>query len=586
MMNRRFVGLACSATFLAGTLAWVSVQGVTAAEQDITGVVTGANGPEAGVWVIAETADLPTGFRKIVVTDDEGRFLVPELPPADYEVWVRGYGLRDSAKSEAKPGGDVRIRVQPAATPLEAADIYPSNYWYSLLRLPESNQFPGTGSDGNGISANMRTQAHWIDRLKDGCQLCHQIGNKATRELPALDLNDFASTRAAWQHRIQSSGSGPTMVAEAGRIGSDQLVELYAEWTDQIRAGQVPPAPPRPSGQERNVVLTMWGWATPHSSIHDEVATDKRNPNLYPNGPVYGVGGSGLVTLDPVNHRVDQLNLTVREESPQGGPRRGPRVPSLYWGTERGNTVGRNAHNPMMDGDGRLWITQSVRPGTDNPTWCKEGSTHPSAAYFPLARNTTARQLSFFDTKTQQMSFIDTCYATHHLQFDTKDVLWVSGSTEVVGWLDKIIYDATGDEQKTIRQDIAHSDLAEFEVTRVVNRHFLDAELVVVEVFGAHRGARCRAVLRAIRQDALDHDARVAEIILPALQRAVQDPGVLTPVVRRREDVPAPLAVEQNTHVDRAVAEAILDTADPIRIVIAQNPANRIKLRQAAGTQK
>jgi hypothetical protein len=448
MMNRRCVGLACTAAFLAGTLVWVSVQGVTAAEQDITGVVTGAAGPEAGVWVIAETADLPTGFRKIVVTDDEGRFLVPELPPADYEVWVRGYGLRDSAKSEVKPGGDVRIRVQPAATPLEAADIYPSSYWYSLLRLPESNQFPGTGPDGNGISANMRTQADWIDRLKDGCQLCHQIGNKATRGLPALDLKDFASTRAAWQHRLQSSGSGPSMVAEAGRIGSDQLVELYAEWTDQIRAGQVPPAPPRPSGQERNVVLTMWGWATPQSSIHDEVATDKRNPNLYPNGPVYGVGGAGLVTLDPVNHRVEQLNLTVREESPQRGPRRGPRVPSLYWGTERGNTVGRNAHNPMMDGDGRLWITQNVRPGTDNPIWCKEGSAHPSAAYFPLARNTTARQLSFFDTKTQQMSFIDTCYATHHLQFDTKDVLWVTGSTEVVGWLDKNIYDATGDEQK------------------------------------------------------------------------------------------------------------------------------------------
>ena len=445
--GRRVVGLVCFVA-VAASLAWVSGRGVTAAEDDITGIVTGVSGPEAGVWVIAETVDLPTSFRKIVVTDDEGRFLVPDLPPGGYEVWVRGYGLRDSAKSTARPGADVRFSVKPVATPREAAEIYPSSYWHSLLRVPEASQFPGTGREGNGISQNMRSQADWIDRLKDGCQLCHQIGNEATRGLPALDLKDFASTKAAWHHRIQASGSGPSMVSEAGRIGMEPLMELYAEWTDMIRDGRVPPAPPRPRGQERNVVLTMWGWATPQSSVHDEVATDKRNPNLYPDGPVYGVGAAGLVTLDPKTHTVDQLNLTVRTQSPPGNAPRGPRVQSLYWGTQRSDTVGRNAHNPMMDGDGRLWITQGIRPGTDNPAWCKEGSTHPSAAYFPLLRNTTARQLSFIDTKTKQMSFIDTCYATHHLQFDTKDVLWVSGSTEVVGWLDKKTYDSTGDEQK------------------------------------------------------------------------------------------------------------------------------------------
>ena len=59
-------------------------------------MVQGANGPEAGVWVIAETKDLPTNFIKIVVTDDQGRFMLPELPSASYSVWVRGYGLADS----------------------------------------------------------------------------------------------------------------------------------------------------------------------------------------------------------------------------------------------------------------------------------------------------------------------------------------------------------------------------------------------------------------------------------------------------------------------------------------------------------
>ena len=69
----------------------------------IQGTVRSATGPEAGVWVIAETKDLPTGFIKIVVTDDQGRYVVPELPVANYSVWVRGYGLADSKPVTAKP---------------------------------------------------------------------------------------------------------------------------------------------------------------------------------------------------------------------------------------------------------------------------------------------------------------------------------------------------------------------------------------------------------------------------------------------------------------------------------------------------
>src|ERR1700743_341031 len=70
----------------------------------LSGVVTSAKGPEAGVWVIAETKDLPTRFIKIVVTDDQGRYVLPQLPKAKYKVWVRGYGLVDSSKVETEPG--------------------------------------------------------------------------------------------------------------------------------------------------------------------------------------------------------------------------------------------------------------------------------------------------------------------------------------------------------------------------------------------------------------------------------------------------------------------------------------------------
>ena len=77
----------------------------------IGGVVVNSNGgkPEAGVWVIAETKSLPVPFRKIVVTDDQGRFLVPDLPDGAYELWVRGYGLKDSERVKAARGGKVKL---------------------------------------------------------------------------------------------------------------------------------------------------------------------------------------------------------------------------------------------------------------------------------------------------------------------------------------------------------------------------------------------------------------------------------------------------------------------------------------------
>ena len=113
-----------------------------AGNDSIRGVVTGPNGPEAGVWVIAETADLPTKYAKVVVTDDKGRYVIPQLPKAKYSVWSRGYGLKDSGKTEATPGKTVNIKAV-AATPQEDAEHYPGMYWYSLLNIPGTDQFPG-----------------------------------------------------------------------------------------------------------------------------------------------------------------------------------------------------------------------------------------------------------------------------------------------------------------------------------------------------------------------------------------------------------------------------------------------------------
>ena len=109
-------------------------QGVDVRPNEIGGVVTSSKGPEAGVWVIAETTELPTKFARIVVTDDQGRYLIPDLPTANYSVWVRGYGLVDSAKMRAKPGMILNLAAVIAPNDAAAAHYYPAAYWYALLK--------------------------------------------------------------------------------------------------------------------------------------------------------------------------------------------------------------------------------------------------------------------------------------------------------------------------------------------------------------------------------------------------------------------------------------------------------------------
>ena len=101
---------------------------------DIGGLVSSARGPEAGVWVIAETTSLPTKFAKIVVTDDRGRYLVPDLPKASYSVWVRGYGLVDSQKVQSAPGRTLNLTATVAPDARAAAQYYPAGYWASIIQ--------------------------------------------------------------------------------------------------------------------------------------------------------------------------------------------------------------------------------------------------------------------------------------------------------------------------------------------------------------------------------------------------------------------------------------------------------------------
>src|SRR5262245_59521285 len=127
-----------------GAAGGAAVQGVTVDGDDIGGVVTDERGPEAGVWVIAETTDLPTKFRRIVVTDDQGRYVIPDLPKANYKVWVRGYGLVDSVPVQSAPGRTLSVKSVIAPNARAAAEYYPSDSWLSLIQIPSKDRFPMT----------------------------------------------------------------------------------------------------------------------------------------------------------------------------------------------------------------------------------------------------------------------------------------------------------------------------------------------------------------------------------------------------------------------------------------------------------
>ena len=421
---------------------------------DLGGTVTSANGPEAGVWVIAETTDLPTKFAKIVVTDERGRYLMPDLPKASYDVWVRGYGLIDSAKLQTEPGKVLNLRAVIAPSLASAAEYYPAIYWYSMLRAPDKREFPGTGPDGNGIATGMKSQAQWLDVVKtNGCYTCHQLGNRATRTIPK-ELGDFATSEEAWQRRLQAGQAMIQMTNALGRVGSPRALKAFADWTDRNAAGELPAAhPARPQGVERNVVLTLWDWAGPKDYMHDEVSTDKRNPRVNANGRIFGATEEStdlFPVLDPVNHKATQVRMLVRDPATPSS-KTNTMLPSPYWGAEPIWDSQTSMHNPMLDEKGRVWFTSRVRPPA-NPDFCKKGSDHPSAKLFPVEQ--ANRHLSMYDPRTGKITLISTCFPTHHLVFaeDANNTLWTSAGgpqSGVVGWLNRKMFEETGDEAKS-----------------------------------------------------------------------------------------------------------------------------------------
>ena len=281
------VALVALAAALAGAPAQLSAQqappGVNIGATDLGGVVTGPNGPEAGVWVIAETKDLPTRFAKIVVTDDQGRYVLPDLPKAKYQVWVRGYGLVDSPKVESEPGKQLNLTAVPAPNAAAAAQYYPAIYWYSMLKIPDAEPVRRQerhSRQGHADRLHQPDEEQRLRRLPSARHAgdAHDPGRVRHLVQGCLDAAHPGrpGRRAHGQHR------GRPAQRRAARL-SDGLDRPHR----QGRAAARHAASAR-EGIERNVVVTTWDWSDEKHYLHDLISTDKRNPTVNGDGPLYG----------------------------------------------------------------------------------------------------------------------------------------------------------------------------------------------------------------------------------------------------------------------------------------------------------
>ncbi len=448
----------------------VSADKVSIGSTDIGGVVTSSKGPEAGVWVIAETSDLPTKFRKIVVTDDLGRYLIPDLPKANYKVWVRGYGLVDSQPVMSSPGKDLALTAVVAPDARAAARYYPADYWYSLMQLPPKSAFPMTypvpagrepahsapGTVRPTVSQTV-SEADWVYKLKRGCGSCHEMGNSFTREIPAA-LGTFDSPADAWKRRIRSGQEGTTMDFRVGLLGFDQTISMFSDWTSRVAAGEVPAAPPRPEGLERNLVVTLWDFASDKAFVHDVISTDKRNPTENANGPLFATEWStGTIEgVDPVENTKFSIKVPApesavkfRKEHPHS-----MLAPSPYWGTEEVFEDTLNEEGAQRDSKGRMWFILDDKK--DSPAFCKTGSNNPFAKNFPI--DADWRDEEYYDTKTGTFGTVQTCFGGSHQVFDNDkdETLYLSAGDNRpisgrfgLGWIKTRVWDETHDAEKS-----------------------------------------------------------------------------------------------------------------------------------------
>jgi len=350
-------------------------------EKDIGGVVSSPQSREAGVWIIAETTELPTQFRRIVVTDDQGRYLIPDLPQADYSVWVRGYGLIDSPKMRAKPGQPARSRRRAGTECRGCGALLPGDL---LVFAP----------DDPGQERLRRRERHSRQRhaagLADGRQ--EPVLRRLSPARAGVDAHDsFRLCGSEDQYRCLDAAhpvgpGGPVYGEPARRATGRGPVQGFRRLDGphcqgRTAAGEAA-ATARAGAQPRYHRMGL-GLARQVPARPD--LDRQARPTVNANGKEFGspeYAGDDLPILDPQTNTVTVFHAPVRDPAMPMSLGEGhaatekPVMPSAYWGDRQIWDTRVNNHNMMIDRKGRVWLTAAVR-GRDNPAFCKEGSDHP-----------------------------------------------------------------------------------------------------------------------------------------------------------------------------------------------------------------
>ena len=278
---------------------------------------------------------------------------------------------------------------------------------------------------------------------------CHQMGGKATREIPEA-LGKFPNSSAAWDRRVQSGQAGRGMLARFTQVGRDARWRCGVTGPIGSRTASCPP-PHRSGRRARSATssITMWDWADPKAYLHDEIASDKRNPTVNANGPIYGAleaSADYMPVVDPVRHTATQIKLKVRDpKTPSEADTAGGQGIALLGLTRRSGRASRTRTASPWTSRRACGLRRAFAR-TRRSRSAGRARDHPSAKAYPL--NQSGRQMQMYDPKTKEVTTIDTCFGTHHLNFDDKDVLWFTGGGAVEGWFDTKIYDKTKDETK------------------------------------------------------------------------------------------------------------------------------------------
>ena len=434
----------------------VNAQSVAIDADDIGGLVTGPNGPEAGVWVIAETTDLPTRYTKSVVTDDQGRYVIPDLPTANYQrLGARLWPGRFAEACARSPG---RRSITPRwsrRSRAAAAHYYPAIYWYTMMKLPPAKDFGGATDIPKNITRDV-----WRQRMNNvDCVGCHQLGQESTRTIPA-QFGKFDSGADAWIRRVAAGQSGEMMTNRlAGQLGGVPY-KYFGDWTDRVAKGELPKhKPARPAGVERNLVVTTWDWSTPDKYLHDLISSDRRKPTVNADGLLYGAPEYStdlMPILDPKTHKVSTFKMPVADPNrcrsrsdratpaPSSRPWRRPIGATRCCGTPRPTSTTPCSTTRAACGSPPTCAAWTIRPGARRVRSIRPRRCSRSSARRARWRCSIRRRRSIRSSTPASARITRSSATTPTTRCGSR------APARSPGWVNTKVWDETGDAQKAV----------------------------------------------------------------------------------------------------------------------------------------